>query len=177
MNEFQNNGYLFVPSLIDTLAYDCFLKKLAAYGKGNSDEKQVTGSVVFYKEGLFEKLLEHLLPQIEVLTGVDLFKAYSYARRYEMGNELKPHIDRESCEITVSLALGFEGEIWPLWVEDRMKKHHSFLLQAGDALIFRGKELLHWREINRYGPCSQVFLHYVDRHGLYANFRDDHASN
>lgn len=150
-----------------------FFGKLVESGRGDVNDKQVPGATSFYKEMLFEKLLEHLLPKIETLTGYELFKTYSYARRYEIGNELKPHVDREACEITATLALGADGEIWPIWVEDREKKHHSFSLAPGDALIFRGMELRHWREKNRYGSCSQVFLHYVDRNGPYARCKDD----
>lgn len=173
MNEFMQKGYLYVPGLIDTSAYYTFFGKLCEMGKGNPDDKQVPGSKSFYGMPLFEKLLEHLQPKIEAHTGVALFKTYSYARRYEIGNELKPHVDRKACEITATLALGFEGEIWPIWVEDREKVHHSFLLQPGDALIFRGMELKHWREENRFGPCSQVFLHYVDKNGPHACCKDD----
>ena len=174
MNDFQKNGYLLVPKLIDTSTYFKFFRKLVETGRGEIEEKiQVPGSIGFYKNPLFEKLLEHLLPKMEAHTGHELYKTYSYARQYEIGHELKPHRDREACEITATLALGFEGEVWPIWVEDRSKEHHSFLLHAGDALIFSGRELLHWREENQNGSCSQVFLHYVDRHGCYAHFRDD----
>ncbi|MFZ2403636.1 MAG: hypothetical protein WAW41_00755 [Methylobacter sp.] len=173
MNEFQKNGYLYVPALIDTSAYLSFFKKLVELGRGDSNDQQVPGSRGFYKEILFEKLLEQLLPKIEFHTGHELFKTYSYARQYEMGNKLKPHIDRKACEITATLALGVEDDIWPIWVEDRSKAPHSFLLQPGDALIFRGMELQHWREENKHGPCSQVFLHYVDRNGPYAYCKDD----
>lgn len=173
MNEFQQNGFLLVPELINTSEYDRFFEKIVSLGRGNSEETQVPGSTGFYKEVLFEKLLEHLLPKIEQYTGLALFKTYSYARRYRIGNELKPHRDREACEITVTLALGYEGEIWPIWVENKEKVSCSFLLNPGDALIFRGRELVHWREKNRFGACSQVFLHYVERNGLYADHRDD----
>jgi hypothetical protein len=54
-----------------------------------------------------------------------------------------------------------------------MKINHSFLLRPGDALLFKGIELTHWREKNTFGPCSQVFLHYVDQNGPYAYCRDD----
>ena len=162
-----------MPGLIDTSAYFKFFKKLLESGGGKVEEKQVPGSRGFYKELLFEKLLEHLLPKIEAHTGHELYKTYSYARQYEIGHELKPHTDRSACEITATLALGFEGDIWPIWGEDRTKAHHSFLLKAGDALIFRGMELKHWREENSFGSCSQVFLHYVDRNGPCACYKDD----
>lgn len=173
MNMFQSQGYLLVPGLIDTTAYAAFLLKLAELGKGKRDEKQVPGSIAFYREPLFERLLEHLLPAIESHTGLALYKTYSYARCYELGNELERHLDREACEITVSLALGHEGEIWPLWLEDRQGQTHAVMLRPGDALIFRGAELPHWREVNRHGPSTQAFLHYVDRDGPHAACRDD----
>jgi len=173
MNEFQKNGYLYVPNLIDTAAYFKFFQKLLALGFGNTQDQQVPGSKSFYKEFLFEKLLERLLPKIEAHTGHNLYKTYSYVRQYEIGNELTPHTDRNACEITASLTLGMEGDIWPIWVEDRTKVHHSFLLQPGDALLFKGMELKHWRERNTFGSCSQVFLHYVDQNGPYAYCRDD----
>lgn len=172
MTTFQENGYLFAPGLIDTTAYYAFFGKLVESGRGKAN-KLVPGSVGFYKEPLCEKLLEHLLPAIESLTGHKLYKTYSYARRYELGNELEPHRDRAACEITATLALGYEGKPWPIWVKDRQGQPHSFLLHAGDALIFRGSELPHWREKNTYGPSSQVFLHYVDRNGPHAHCRDD----
>lgn len=173
MNAFQENGYLFVPSLTDTSDCYRFFGKLLEAGKGDRNDEQVPGSTGFYKEILFEKLLESLLPKIEALTGYELYKTYSYARRYGLGNELEPHRDRAACEITATLALGHDGEIWPIWVKDRQGAHHAFQLHPGDALIFRGGELTHWREKNTYGPCSQVFLHYVDRNGPHAYCRDD----
>lgn len=173
MSTFRQDGYLFVPGLTDTADCYRFFGKLLEAGKGDRSDTQVPGSTSFYKEILFEKLLERLLPKIEALSGYELYKTYSYARRYELGNELKPHLDRAACEISATLALGYEGQIWPIWVKDKTGAHHSFLLRPGDALIFRGGDLIHWREKNTYGPCSQVFLHYVDRHGPNVRCRDD----
>lgn len=85
MNDFQKQGYLYVPCLIDTSAYYRFFGKLVESGRGDAGDKQVPGSTCFYKNPLFEKLLEHLLPKIEAHTGHEL---YSYARQYEIGNEL-----------------------------------------------------------------------------------------
>lgn len=172
-NLFQRNGYLFVPGLFNTASYFTVLKKLSEIGKGNKNDKQVPGSVSYYKEPIFEKLLIHLLPQIEKLTAYQLYKTYSYARYYHLGEELKPHTDRHACEITVSLTLGYQRQTWPIWLLDRQQEKRSFTLEAGDAVIFKGIELQHWREINTYGDCGQVFLHYVDQNGPYSAEIDD----
>ena len=169
---FKEKGYKYVKGLIDTTNYRKLMNRLEELGKGTHD-KQVPGSLGFYKEPFFEKLLEHLLPEIEKRSGYKLYKTYSYARQYHLGEELKIHRDRYACEVTVSLCLGNEGKPWPIWLRDREKNKHSFALEAGDAFIFKGVELPHWRELNTFGPCSQVFLHYVDQEGPYAAERDD----
>ena len=69
MSDFQKQGYLCVPRLIDTSAYAVFFGKLVESGRGDASDKQVPGSISFYKEILLEKLLEHLLPKIEAHTG------------------------------------------------------------------------------------------------------------
>ncbi|OCX50637.1 hypothetical protein BEL04_22975 [Mucilaginibacter sp. PPCGB 2223] len=172
-NSFKDNGYKFVKGLVDdTSAYWKIMNRLVELGKGKQDP-QVPGSQGFYKEPFFEKLLEHLLPDVEQQSGYKLYKTYSYARQYHLGEELKIHRDRHACEVTVSLCLGNEGQPWPLWLKDRSGQNHAFALEAGDAFIFKGIELVHWREPNTFGACSQVFLHYVDRDGPYAAEKDD----
>lgn len=171
-SDFKKNGYLFVPDMVETSGYYNYINKLEALGMGKED-RTYPGAKCFYKEPLFEKLLESLLPRIESLTGYKLNKTYSYARQYKIGNILKPHKDREACEFTVSLALGSKGGIWPIWIEDRSKERRSLSLKPGDAVILFGSELTHWREENKYGPCAQVFFHYVDQDGPFAKFKDD----
>jgi hypothetical protein len=171
-NNFQEKGFMMVSGLADTTSLYMFIKKLVDLGKGQSD-KQVPGAVGFYKNPLFEKLLENLLPAVEQHTGYSLYKTYSYARKYNIDDELKRHLDRPACEVTVSLCLGNDDKPWPIWVLDKDKNKHCFEMQAGDALIFKGVELLHWRQPNVFGPCANAFLHYVDRHGPYADQKDD----
>ncbi len=131
------------------------------------------GSTGFYKEFAFEKLLELVLPFMEKTTGYALYKTYSYARIYHNGEELKKHTDRPACEITVSLCLANEENGWPIFIEDAKGGKHSFTLKAGEALVFKGIELPHWREPNIYGECSFAFLHYVRQNGRFADQRDD----
>ena len=39
-------------------------------------------------------------PEMEKVTGLKLYPAYTYARIYKKGDELKRHKDRFSCEIS-----------------------------------------------------------------------------
>ena len=114
-----------------------------------------------------------LLPQAEDITQLKLFPTYSYFRVYHRGDVLAKHTDRESCEISLSLCLGYEGDKpWPLMVEGP-QGISSADLAPGDALLYRGIECPHWRETLANERNAQVFLHYVDQNGPYAEFKYD----
>lgn len=169
---FQENGYKLLKGLIDPTNLFLYMQERVKKGQGIID-RQVAGTRVFYKDKKFEELMVNLLPTIETEAGCKLYKTYSYARDYVEGNELKRHRDRNACEISVTIALGHEGQPWPIWIEDKNNNPQVFILEPGDGLMFKGIQHTHWREINTFGPCSQVFLHYVDQNGSYAAYRND----
>ena len=98
---------------------------------------------------------------MEKATGLKLYPAYTYARIYKKGDELKRHKDRFSCEISTTMNLG--GDDWPIYLEpseETGKKGIKIDLKPGDMLVYRGCELEHWREKFKGKECIQVFLHY-----------------
>jgi predicted 2-oxoglutarate/Fe(II)-dependent dioxygenase YbiX len=123
----------------------------------------------------FDKLLVDLLPHFEAASGKKLYPTYSYARLYAPGDELKHHTDRPSCEISATLTLGFEGEVWPIFMgnEDKTIKN-KIKMKVGDAVLYRGCEVHHWRKKYKEGQWqAQVFLHYVDANGPHAEWKFD----
>ena len=62
-----------------------------------------------------ETLLLKCQPGMEKATGLKLYPAYTYARIYKKGDELKRHKDRFSCEISTTMNLG--GDDWPIYLE------------------------------------------------------------
>lgn len=119
----------------------------------------------------FETLLKVCLPKVEKITGLDLYPTYSYSRLYQTGNELKKHKDRESCEISVTIKLNdSENYNWPIIIENK-----EFFLNSGDAVIYKGCEVEHWRNVVNTAnyKLGQVFLHYVDKNGPYTAYRYD----
>lgn len=131
------------------------------------------GTPVAYGDVVMEHMLERLMPAIEAATGLALFPTYSYLRLYKRGDALRPHRDRPACEISVSLNVGQEPAIeWPLWlrVEDGPR---AVMLTPGDAVVYRGVDVEHWREPYDGVRAAQVFLHYVDRNGPHAEWRFD----
>ncbi|KAJ9447024.1 hypothetical protein DIPPA_29436 [Diplonema papillatum] len=109
---------------------------------------------------------------------------YTYMGGYPGGSELRPHVDRAQCEITMSISIDVNPgeESCPLGLRLQPKK----LLREksvgqnkkpdnpdetnvgyvhphpGDALVFRGRGLIHWRDPIPAGMnCTNIFLHFV----------------
>jgi SEC-C motif len=126
-----------------------------------------------YADAMSETLLLELMPAMERAIALNLLPCYSYLRIYGPGAVLPKHLDRPSCEISASLALGFHAtSLWPLCVHaDGRDKPIG--LAPGDMLIYRGADVPHWREPFAGDWCVQVFLHYVDARGSYTDFKFD----
>lgn len=132
------------------------------YREGNymKDDPQAPNSFSWYC--LHYDLLEDCLEPMCRITGLDLEPTYDYSRIYKKGEVLKKHTDRPSCEISVTLNLKNVGEGWEFcWTGG------SKLMNVGDAVIYKGCALEHWRDTNPSESVYQVFLHYVRSDGPY----------
>tara|TARA_R100000278_G_C5475782_1_gene166385 strand:+ start:1269 stop:1823 length:555 start_codon:yes stop_codon:yes gene_type:complete len=118
------------------------------------------GDSMFYGDAFTDTMLIRKLPKMEKETGLSLFPTYSFSRVYTYNAELKKHKDRPSCEISVSIMWGSCGTVWPFKVENS-----SFELNEGDAIIYLGCDVEHWREPFLGDYHIQSFLHYVDKNG------------
>ena len=126
-------------------------------------------------EIIYKHLLHFLHPRMEEETGLKLQTSYCYNRIYFPGSELKKHIDRPACEISISLTLNFsyadEKYRWPLCMGDT-----PIVIESGDGLIYKGCEIEHWRPIFTQPTPSyhhQAFLHYVDKNGPYKDLKEE----
>jgi len=126
---------------------------------GITNDLQSPEAYSHYADTAMETLLEKVRPLVEKKLNKKLFSTYSYARIYIKGCDLKKHIDRLECEISITLNLG--GDPWPIYVEDPIsKKEIEINLKQGDMLIYKGCEVFHWRKKFKKNICVQVFLHY-----------------
>ncbi len=129
----------------------------------NKDE-QIPDTYSQYGNIAMETLMLKCQPQMEKVTGLKLYPAYTYARIYKKGDVLKRHKDRFSCEISTTMNLG--GDDWPIYLEPSGKvgmKGIKVDLKPGDMLVYSGCELEHWREKFKGKECVQVILHYNNR--------------
>jgi len=118
-------------------------------------------------------LLVDLLPTVEQMTRMKLFPTFSYFRVYHRGDILERHTDRPSCEIGLTLCLGYKAEKpWPIMIEC-MDGIAVVELGPGDAVLYRGIECAHWRDALDGEQVAQVILNYVDQTGPYAEWKFD----
>lgn len=126
-----------------------------------------------YGPYLSEGLLELLRPSMEKHTGKKLLPTYSLIRRYFNKSELKVHLDRPSCEYSATFALEADRDPWPIWITDTQGRDVEVKLNPGDMMIYKGCVRPHWRPVYEGKRHTQIFLHYVDANGPYANYKYD----
>lgn len=133
--------------------------------KTNSD-KQCPLSSAIYADEYCEKLLFDMIPKIEQVTGKQLTPTYSYARIYKTGEILSKHIDRPACEISATITLGYDAKnVWKIFFSNTYPK--GIDIEVGSMVVYRGMDLPHWRKKFSGKWQTQVFLHYVDKNGIY----------
>lgn len=170
LSEFVVKQYVHLPEFLDKdncaqLTQE--LKKLVVKNSTTKDP-QCPLSEAVHGAQVFDSLLVQLLPNFELASGKKLLPTYAYARLYAPGEELKNHTDRESCEISATITLGFDGGVWPIYMGDSEDKLNATEIKmgVGDAVLYRGMDKWHWREKYTEGKWqAQVFLHYVDANG------------
>jgi hypothetical protein len=139
---------------------------LHAKGKTVQDDLcPLSGSI--YGDSKFNALLKKLCNPLSNMLGINLLPTYSYARVYKTGEELLPHLDRDQCEVSVTITLGFDPsqKVWPIFfgnVQDGELIGSPVNIGVGDAMIYRGTEVGHWRKKFQGTWQVQLLLHYVD---------------
>jgi hypothetical protein len=127
-----------------------------------------------YADPLVEVFLQRSLAAIEEATGKELIPTYSYARVYQPGEKLSPHTDRPSCEISVTVNVASVGEVSPIYTQYGKNNPEKHILKPGDAVVYKGCEVSHWRQPLEEGQLNvQFMLHYVDKNGPNAVYAID----
>jgi hypothetical protein len=177
--KFKTDGYCVVENTINTDLRDV-ITQYALFDEMQNytpelDHEQVPNAHSRYGDPAMEAMLLHLHDIMEKNTGLTLFPTYSYYRVYRNGDELAPHSDRESCEISATLCFNVSYDTtefsWPIFMNG-----NSVILNPGDMVIYRGCDLPHWRDKLLHNEeiwHVQGFFHYVDANGPYSNFKFD----
>lgn len=128
----------------------------------------------YYADPLLEVLLQDTQKQIEEVTGLELLPTYSFARVYQPGEQLKGHFDRPSCEVSVTVNVASKGEPSPFYTQYKENPSEKHLLAPGDAVVYKGCDVGHWRLPLEDGQLNiQFMLHYVNKNGANAKHEKD----
>ena len=205
--KFDRDGYLFVSNaVVDPINLYCpppvdnegqRLTGIQKYLKHNKIEytpveEQVGGALARYNHPSYAPLHYIIKKLIQNILQIDLFPTYYYDRFYYVGQELKRHKDRPSCEISATLQISTNREDnWPIWFQLPDKSEKLVNMKNGDMVIYKGCEREHWREPlqSKYGRVGkffnqvkkrkddtyhhQIFLHYVNAQGPYVHYAYD----
>ncbi len=130
-------------------------------------DEQTPGRYVAYDEPVTRYVHQQLARTVSDIVRRVVAPTYSYLALYQGGATLDPHTDREACQYTVSLCVDATPDpvtygAWPLSLMTA-EGPLQFLLGIGDALLFRGRELAHWRDRLPEGyTASSVLFHFAD---------------
>lgn len=207
--EFEQNGYLKVSNITDVSKIESFMPpKKGQYnfhGKSRFTyipvENQVKGSISRYSFPPYRSLFFDIKSKVENILNTKLEPTYYFDRFYFPGQELTKHIDRDSCEISVTLHVRTNANIsWPIYMKRpdvyddskyrnvlRKGSDAAIYLNPGDAVIYKGCERPHWRlpmpgekrnMIRRLFNkpeiyYHQIFFHYVLSNGYRSHFAGD----
>jgi hypothetical protein len=139
---------------------------------------------VAYNERCTRFIHYQLVDMVRRIIAHNAKPTYTYFGGYRGGSELKPHNDRDQCEWTISLQVEQTPADKP-WLlslgkrpafdrdprtrtipSDKIPPEDEIVdadLYAGDALLFMGRHLVHFRrgKLPEGHTTNQAFLHYV----------------
>ncbi|MEQ1763689.1 MAG: hypothetical protein ABL984_11135 [Pyrinomonadaceae bacterium] len=188
-DSFRSKGYGVIEWLLPThqmKAYRRFYREYVSQGFMPFGDNQVPNRYRQHNEPLAAFLHHRLQPLMSIMAGEEVIPSYVYAASYKGGAVLDPHVDRPQCEYSISFQVDYEPEAsdhlspWALCVEPLggRERHEinwgtiqpeaaqKFNLASGDALFYKGCELVHYRDALPEGHRStSLFFHFV-----YADF-------
>jgi len=184
-DDFEKNGYVVIRNVLDPelLKYVAtqikMIEKLLCLQNNVKPEdyafadSQTPTSFTYYSALTTETLLETMTKKIEKIVNKSLFPSYSYLRIYYKDSTLAKHKDRSSCEYSATICITIDAEPWDIWFETKECVEKQIFLQPGDMIVYKGTELVHWRNKYEHNEQIQVFLHYVNAYGQYAEYKYD----
>ena len=176
VEKFNKDGFYKINNLLSDDLCKIFTQYALFDMLGNftierSSDPQIPDTHSIYGDYFTESLLLHLKPTMEKITGMTLVPSYSYYRVYKPGDILKKHVDREPCEISVTVTAGFDYKEkssnynWGILFHKKNGQSETFYLNPGDGIIYKGCDIIHSRDIFDVPTGSyqvQFFLHYMN---------------
>jgi hypothetical protein len=167
---FRQNRYLLVKRMLPETILQ-YLKVYYAILTANNrfwNDSQCPLSLSLGGDAALDAVLEWVRPEVSRLVRLDLAPTYSFTRQYAKGDVLARHRDRPSCEISVTASIQIPTRAGPSVLHLKPPKFEETTVEMfeGDGCVYAGSEVEHWREPFRVDGYIQLFLHFIDKHGL-----------
>jgi hypothetical protein len=192
-NQFEQNQYVVLRELLPSAQMKAMRRFYRQYLAGGFMPFDDTQSKRFYQhnEPLARQFHQNLTKLMSLIVGEEVIASYVYVGSYINKADLTPHTDREQCEFSISFQVDYlpetENHLSPwglfLWKPDFSKnapieytsnkfpaeneaadENTAVYLASGDALIYKGRELIHYRYALPDGNQStSLFFHYVPK--------------
>ena len=167
--ELKKNRMLVLRKFLDCSRAERLSRELRAYFATVPllTDGQCPNSPAVYNFLPAVEVLIEKLPHVSERCGDFLLPTYSYARSYTHDERLAPHVDRAASEISVTIHLaGDHG--WPIHFGHPLTGASAVTLDPGDAVLYLGCEVSHWRDRYPGQRYDQMTLHYVRSRGKFA---------
>jgi len=169
---FHSRKYVLVRDLLHPLQLDAirrYYRKLLAAGTLPLGDKTVARRYSLHNEPLAAFFHGQLTDLVNRIAGEPVKPSYVFFAAYQPGAILKPHVDREQCQFSISFLADYTPEPndispWPLFVKPKGSRAAATPahLGIGDGVVYKGCELLHYREALPENHFStSLFFHYV----------------
>lgn len=166
--EFDDLGFLVIRNFISKKKAIKLSNEFREFCDKNEDlvppDPQAPTSPAAHNYSAFVELLSSKTTKVSKLIGERVLPSYCYARVYAEKSVLEKHTDRPACETSLTVHLDGDKE-WEFCIEDKTGKVNKVVLNRGDAIVYAGQDVPHWRDEYQGSFYSQVFLHYVKSAG------------
>jgi len=169
---FAREGFATMQNLLPAAhvaALGHYFRELAAEGFLARDDAGGTRRFVAHNHPVAAFWHQQLNERVTQLVAQCSKPSYSFVSVYDEGGDLYWHVDRPPCEYTITLLVDYapldakQRSPWALNIRGRDGRLHAVHQRLGEALIFKGRELRHSRELLPRGHRStSILFHFVD---------------
>ena len=167
--KFQADGYAPISGLIHPFHLGelrRYFRRLIRKGKVRLGDGQSLRRYICHNDPAARFFHIQLTKAVSDLVGQRVKPSYVYLASYQSGARLGEHTDRAQCEFSITLCLDYTPEPkratpWPLYLTT-CRGTATIYQTLGDGLLYRGRELPHYRKTLAAGNTStSIFFHYV----------------
>jgi hypothetical protein len=170
--QFTRDGFTTLQDLLPAVhvqALGQYFRELAAEGFLARDADGSTRRFMAHNDPVANFWHQQLNERVAQLAGRRTKPSYSFVSVYDQGGDLSWHTDRPPCEYTITLLIDYapldheQRSPWALKIRGRDGRLHAVHQCLGEALIFKGRELKHSRDLLPCGHRStSILFHFVD---------------